>query len=106
MAGTRTGSKRLLRDLNQNIVFNLIAEHATISRTELAKQSRLPAATITRIVGDFIAAAFGLEGSCVESSAGRRPALLSINPCAPHVVRVTWREDSITMTVCDRSFSR
>src|ERR1700730_9454367 len=103
MAGTRTGSKRLLRDLNQNIVFNLIAEHATISRTELAKQSRLPAATITRIVGDFIAAGLVSEGASEESSGGRRPVLLSINPSAGHVVGVKLREDSMTVTVCDLS---
>jgi N-acetylglucosamine repressor len=103
MAGTRTGSKRLLRDLNQNIVFNLIAEHATISRTELAKKSRLPAATITRIVGDFIAAGLVSEGASEESSGGRRPVLLSINPSAGHVVGVKLREDSMTVTVCDIS---
>jgi predicted NBD/HSP70 family sugar kinase len=103
MAGTRTGSKRLLRDLNQNIVFNLIAEHGTISRTELAKQSRLPAATITRIVGDFIAAGLVSEGASEESSGGRRPVLLSINPSAGHVVGVKLREDSMTVTICDLS---
>ncbi len=48
MSATRTGNKRLLRDLNQSIVFNMIVERGSISRTELAKQSGLPAATITR----------------------------------------------------------
>ncbi len=103
MAGTRTGSKRLLRDLNQNIVFNLIAEHGSISRTELAKVSRLPAATITRIVGDFIAAGLVAEGASEESSGGRRPVLLSINPSAGYVVGVKLREDSMTVAVCDLS---
>src|SRR5258706_12390058 len=99
MAATRTGSKRLLRDLNQNIVFNLIAEHGTISRTELAKQSRLPAATITRIVGDFIAAGLVSEGASEESCCGRRPLLLGINPSAGHVVGGNLREYRMPVTV-------
>ncbi len=101
MAGTRTGNKRLLRDLNQSIVLNLITERGSISRTELAKRSRLPAATITRIVGDFLSAGLLLEVTSEESSGGRRPVLLSINPSAGYVVGVKLREDSMTLTVCD-----
>ncbi len=105
MASTRAGSKRLLRDLNQSIVFNLVAEQGSISRTELVKRSGLPAATITRIVGNFIAA--GLvsevtpEVTSEVSSAGRRPVLLSINPGAGHVIGVRLREDGFRVTVCD-----
>ena len=101
MSYTRTGSKRLIRDLNLSIVFNLIVEHGSISRTELAKRSGLPAATITRIVGDFIAAGLVHEVSSEESSGGRRPVLLSINPYAGYVVGVKLRENSMTVTVCD-----
>lgn len=101
MASTRTGSKQLLRDLNQNIVFNLIMEHGSISRTELARRSGLPAATITRIVGNFLTAHLVTEVASEESSGGRRPILLSINPSAGYVVGVKVREDSMTVAVCD-----
>jgi len=101
MSATRTGNKRLLRDLNQNIVFNLIVERNSISRTELAKQSGLPAATITRIVGDFLSAGLVSEVSSEESSGGRRPVLLSINPSAGYIVGVKLREDSMTVAICD-----
>src|SRR6185312_1466025 len=88
MEGTRTGHKRLLRDLNRSIVFNLIMEQGSISRTDLAKRSELPAATITRIVGEFLAAGLISEGSSEESSGGRRPVLLSLNPTAGYVVGI------------------
>src|SRR6266481_7684276 len=101
MSATRTGNKRLLRDLNQSIVFNMIVERGSISRTELAKQSGLPAATITRIVGDFLSAGLVSEVSSEESSGGRRPVLLSINPSAGYVVGVKLREDGITVAICD-----
>ncbi|GLV56771.1 xylose repressor protein [Dictyobacter sp. S3.2.2.5] len=101
MAPTRTGSKRLLHDLNQSIVFNLIMEHQAISRIKLARKSGLPASTITKIVGNLVAAGLVLEVSADESSGGRRPVLLSINATAGYVVGVRLREATITLTICD-----
>lgn len=101
MTGTRTGHKRLLRDLNQSIVFNLLMEQGAISRTDLAKRSDLPAATITRIVGEFLAAGLISEKVAEESSGGRPPVLLSINPAAGYVVGIKLREDSMTIAICD-----
>jgi predicted NBD/HSP70 family sugar kinase len=101
MIATRTGSKRLLRDLNRSIVLNLIAARGPLSRTDLARQSGLPAATITRIVGDFVAADLVSETASEESSGGRRPILLRVNPAAGHVVGLKLREDGMTVAVCD-----
>lgn len=103
MASTPTGHKRLLRDLNQSLVFNLIMEHGSISRTDLARRSALPAATITRIVGEFLAAGLISEKPAEESSGGRPPVFLSINPTASYVVGIKLREDSMTIAICDLS---
>lgn len=103
MASTRTGSKRLLRDLNQSIVFNLIVGQQAISRTDLAKKSRLPAATITRIVNGFLAVGLVSEVTSEESSGGRRPVLLSINAAAGYTVGIKLRENGMTVVVCDLS---
>ncbi len=103
MASTRTGHKRLLRDLNQSIVFNLIMEHSSISRTDLARRSDLPAATITRIVGEFLSAGLISERATEESRGGRPPVFLSINPSAGYVVGIKLREDSMTIAICDLS---
>jgi len=101
VANTRTGSKRLLRDLNQSIALNLIAERGSLSRTDLARLSGLPAATVTRIVGDFVAAGLVRETASDESSGGRRPILLRVNPEAGYVVGVKLREDALTVVLCD-----
>lgn len=98
---TRTGSKRLLRDLNRSIVLNVITDQGPISRTEVAGRSGLPAATITRIVGDFVAAGLVRETPAEESSGGRRPILLTINASAGYVVGVKLREDGLTVAICD-----
>ncbi len=101
MGVTRAGSKRLLRDLNQSIVLNLIAERGPLSRTDIARVGGLPAATVSRIVGDFVGAGLVLEESSDESSGGRRPILLRISPAAGYVVGVKVREDALTIAVCD-----
>src|SRR5581483_2827053 len=99
MVVTRTGSKRLLRDLNRSIVLNLIAERGPISRTDVAREGGLPAATITRIVGDFVQAGLVTETQSEESSGGRRPVHLRINAAAGHVVGVKLREDGMTIAL-------
>jgi predicted NBD/HSP70 family sugar kinase len=101
MQATRTGSKRLLRDLNRSIVLNLIAARAPISRADLAREGNLPAPTVTRIVGDFVEAGLVIETQSEESSGGRRPVHLTINPDAGHVVGVKLREDGATVALCD-----
>lgn len=101
MVAKRTGSKRLLRDLNQNIVLGLIAEQGPLSRTDLARLCGLPAATITQIVGDFVAAGLVSEVTSGESSGGRRPIMLSIQARAGYAVAVKLRENGMTLTVCD-----
>jgi N-acetylglucosamine repressor len=99
----RTGSKQLLRDLNQNLVFNSIATRGPISRTEIAHETGLPAATVTRITREFVAAKLVKEevSATSDASGGRRKILLQINPTTGFVVGVKLREDSMTLAVCD-----
>lgn len=97
----RTGSKQLLRDLNQNLVLNTIASHDAISRTDIAHETGLPAATVTRITREFLEAHLITEELTTESGGGRPPILLRINPTMGFVVGVKLREDSMTVAVCD-----
>jgi N-acetylglucosamine repressor len=103
MAVTRIGSKRLLRDLNQSIVLKLIVEQGLISRTDLARRSGLPAATITRIAHDFLEAGLISEVASEVSSGGRRPVLLSINPKAGYVIGAKVSRDHVIIALCDLS---
>lgn len=101
MHTTRTGSKELIRDLNRSLVLNIIATRGPISRAEVARQIRLTAATITNIVNDFINAGLVFEAASEESSGGRPPILLRINPIAGYVIGVKVREYKVVMVLCD-----
>jgi len=63
--------------------------------------SNLPGATITHIVGDFVRAGLVSETQSEESSGGRPPVLLAINPGAGHVAGVKLRENGMTVAICD-----
>src|ERR1051326_8111170 len=79
MLATRTGSKQLLRDLNRNIVFNLIFSEGPLSRAELARKSNLTAPAITQIIGDFVTSGLVIERPADSVTVGRRPVMLEIN---------------------------
>ena len=97
----RTGSKQLLRDLNKNIVLNLIVQEEVISRSELARRSRLPAATITYIVNEFINAGLVTEVAKENTGNGRPPFLLQLNVQAGYVIGVKLQEKQIHIVICD-----
>ncbi|GCE10199.1 ROK family transcriptional regulator [Tengunoibacter tsumagoiensis] len=101
MNTTRAGSKGLIRDMNRSRVLNIIASHGPISRVEVARQSGLTAATITNIMNDFINADLVWETATEESSGGRPPILLRINPSAGYVIGVKLREYKVIVVLCD-----
>ncbi|GCE29579.1 xylose repressor protein [Dictyobacter alpinus] len=107
MMAHRTGSKQLLRDLNKNIVLNLIAHGKSISRSELARRSGLPGATITHIVNEFISAGLINEVTEGTSGNGRPPLFLQLNAEAGYVIGVVidvkLQEQRAQIVVCDLS---
>lgn len=103
MADPRSGKISLLRDLNLNIILNIIAKKGPLSRVEVVRQSGLPRATVSRITNEFLEAGLILKENFDESSGGRPPLLLQLNPAAGYVVGVKLDNDSVLVAVCDLS---
>jgi len=99
MVATRTGSKRLLRDLNRSIVFNLIFSQGPLSRADLARKSNLTAPAITQIIGEFVASGLVREQPADTVTIGRRPVLLEINVDAGYVVGVYAKVQGATLVI-------
>jgi len=85
---TRRGSRSLLRDLNVSLLIELVRRAGTVSRADLARQSRLSAPTVSTIVDKLIQRGIFNEVSMAPSSGGRPPVLLSIDPKAGYVVGI------------------
>jgi len=95
------GNRRLIKEINRNLVLNLIKSRGPISRTEIAKLSGLSLATISGITAELIEKGLVHETGAGESTGGRRPVLLRLNPEAGFVVGLKLMEQAIAGAVTD-----
>jgi predicted NBD/HSP70 family sugar kinase len=75
----QSASNKTPRQINRNLVFNLIRTRQPISRADLARVSGLQRSTISLIVEDLIREKWVLEGSTGRLPRGRRPTFLELN---------------------------
>lgn len=93
----RQGSKRLIRDLNQASVVDLIRRHGPMSRPELIERTQLGRSTINAILTDLVRDRLVEEaGSAEPTSVGRPPVLLRLNPEARFIVGVKLAPTQVT----------
>src|SRR5947209_768055 len=77
---TPPADRKLMREINQNTLLNLIRIHAPISRPQLAELSGLSPATVMGLMNELVERQFVLEHGVAESTGGRKAALLEIHP--------------------------
>ncbi|MFL5563364.1 MAG: ROK family protein [Gemmatimonadaceae bacterium] len=66
------------RQINRQIVLNLIREHQPISRAELARRLDVGRGMVTSLVGQLIEDGLLYEGATVDAPRGRRPKMLHL----------------------------
>lgn len=89
------GNRQLIRSLNRTTVLNTIKSRGPIGRADIARRTGLSPATVSSLTADLIAKQLVLETEPGESSGGRRPILLEINPSGGYVVGIKLTEDHI-----------
>lgn len=72
-------SSETARDINRDIVLELIRELQPVSRAELSRASGLQRSTISSITEQLISEKWVKEGAVVRLPRGRRPTLLELN---------------------------
>jgi predicted NBD/HSP70 family sugar kinase len=77
--GNRSASNKTPREINRNLVFNLIRTHQPVSRADLARLSGLQRSTVSLIVEILIRERWIFEGSTGRLPRGRRPTFLHLN---------------------------
>ncbi len=75
----QSASNKTPREINRNLVFNLIRTHQPLSRADLARISGLQRSTVSLIVEELIGEKWILEGSTGRLPRGRRPTFLELN---------------------------
>lgn len=87
MEGLR-GSFKLMKQLNIAMVLDVIKSKGPISRSEIAELTKLTPATISNISKDLLNIDFIRESSLGESTGGRPPVMLELNPDAAFVIGI------------------
>jgi predicted NBD/HSP70 family sugar kinase len=79
LAYVRLASSEDARDVNRDIVLEIIRSKQPVARADLARASGLQPSTISAIVEQLIQEKWVSEGAVVRRPRGRRPTLLSLN---------------------------
>lgn len=88
LAYAQLASSEIARDMNRDVVLELIRERQPISRADLARLSGLQRSTVSLIIEDLLKDGWIREGAMARRPRGRRPTLLNLN-------------DDLAMIVCD-----
>ncbi|PYZ92058.1 sugar kinase [Salipaludibacillus keqinensis] len=99
MASPITGSFQLMKSLNRSVVLNTIRIHGAISRSEIAKKTKLTPPTVTNIVNELIDAELVLESRSGKSNGGRKPIILTINSNSRYIVGVDVGVNKVRLAV-------
>lgn len=86
--GIVTGRPELLKRINRNIIIKQIIKHGVISRSELARITRLALPSVMRIVDGLITDNLVKEVGKGDSTGGRKPGLITLNQEALYIIGV------------------
>src|SRR6201987_6549503 len=79
LAYVQLASSENARDVNRDIVLEIIRSRQPIARADLARSSGLPPSTISAIVEQLIEEKWVAEGAMARPPRGRPSTLLSLN---------------------------
>jgi N-acetylglucosamine repressor len=97
------GNNRAIREVNRSIILDLVRRDRRISRTELARRSKLTKPTVSTIVDELIADGVVREvGFGASVAGGGRPArLLDFNEDSAAYLGIHFGMHTITVAVAD-----
>ncbi|WP_371371635.1 ROK family transcriptional regulator [Sporomusa aerivorans] len=89
---------------NEGQILNIIRRHGPVSRAEIARSTGLTPPTVATITNKLIDAQLVMDNKIGESSGGRRPLLLTVNPAAGQVIIIHIRSFKMIGYVVDAAF--
>src|SRR5512146_2256254 len=97
----RLATRSTPREVNRQIVLNLIREHQPISRAELARRMNVQRAALTKIVRELVTAGDVEETGTAAAARGRRPTLLKVRTSGRLAVAVDVRPGWTSIALAD-----
>jgi len=100
LAYVRLASSEVARDINRDVILELVRAKQPVARMALARASGLYPSTVSAIVEELIAEGWVVEGGTQRLPRGRRPTLLSLNEDIV-ILAVDVRPEQATIAVVD-----
>jgi len=91
------------REINRQIVLNLVREHQPISRADLARRMHVGRGMVTSLVSELLDEGSIYEGSTVDAPRGRKPMMLYVRTHDRLVVAVDVRFSRTFLQLADFS---
>ncbi|WP_213809995.1 winged helix-turn-helix domain-containing protein [Jeotgalicoccus sp. WY2] len=85
-------NQQSIKQFNTNKILKLLTSTEMISRAELAKQTGLNKATVSKITDELLNENLIIDLGYGISSGGRKPKLLKFNPDAKYIVGINRRQ--------------
>lgn len=101
----RRATRSTQREINRQILLNLVREHQPISRAELARRMEVARASVTPLVKELLDTGVIYEGVLASAPRGRRPRMLHVRTQDRLVVAVDVRFGSTYVLLSDLSGS-
>src|SRR3954463_786031 len=79
------------REINRQIVLNLVREHQPISRADLARRMDIGRGMVTSIIDELLEEESVYEGATVDAPRGRKPKMLFVRTHDRLVVAIDVR---------------
>jgi N-acetylglucosamine repressor len=86
------GNRALIRSINRSTLLNAIKARGEVSRAALAHQTGLSPATVSAITGHLITEGLVFEKTTGDSTGGRPPIMLAVNPRGGFVIGIKLME--------------
>lgn len=99
------GNRDLIRSINRSILLNVIKTEGEVSRVALAHMTGLSAATVTTITGQLIQEDLVFEKATGDSTGGRPPIMLALNPRGGFVIGIKLMEGRAVGAITDLNAS-
>jgi N-acetylglucosamine repressor len=95
------GNRDLIRSINRSILLNVIKTKGEVSRAALAQLTGLSPATVTTITGQLIQEDLVFEKTTGDSTGGRPPIMLALNPRGGFVIGMKLMEGEVVGALTD-----
>lgn len=79
LASVQTASSEIVRDINRDIILELIRFKQPLARADLSRLSGLRPSTVSKIVEQLIEESWVQEGAVIKPARGRPSTMLSVN---------------------------